>query len=80
MPIIFLPSSLNAQQLRLLAAGFPWSEEKGLFEDPNGKVVKRETCEFNRFSDVRHCVDFDRGTAHQDMKDANGNWMKIEDQ
>jgi hypothetical protein len=49
-------------------------------EDSNGKVVKRETCKFNQFSDVRNCVDFDRGTTRRDMKDANGNWVKIEDQ
>jgi hypothetical protein len=49
-------------------------------EDSNGKLIARELCEFNQFGDVRTCVDWDRGTTHQDMKDANGNWSKIADQ
>ena len=46
-------------------------------EDSNGKLISREMCEFNQFGDVRDCVDWDRGTTHRDMKDANGNWAKI---
>ena len=47
-------------------------------EDSNGKLISREMCEFNQFGDVRDCVDWDRGTTHRDMKDANGNWAKID--
>jgi len=49
-------------------------------EDSSGKLIARDVCEFNQFGDVRVCVDFDRGTTHRDMKDANGNWSKIADQ
>jgi hypothetical protein len=48
-------------------------------EDSNGKLISREMCEFNQFGAiVRDCVDWDRGTTHRDMKDANGNWAKID--
>ena len=49
-------------------------------EDSNGKVISREMCEFNPFGDVRICIDWDRGTTHRDMKDANGIWSKVADQ
>ncbi len=48
-------------------------------EDSSGKLIAREICEFNQFGDVRLCEDFDRNTTHRDMKDANGNWAKIDD-
>jgi hypothetical protein len=49
-------------------------------EDSNGRLISHEICGFNQFGDVRVCVDFDRGTTHRDMKDANGIWSKIADQ
>lgn len=48
-------------------------------EDLSGKVYKRELCTFNSFGDVRHCVDWDDGSTHRDMKDNRGEWNKIAD-
>jgi hypothetical protein len=46
-------------------------------EDVDGNIFKREICEFNKFSDVRTCVDWERGTVQKDMRDAKGNWSSV---
>jgi hypothetical protein len=49
-------------------------------EDSSGKIIAREVCGINPFGDVRLCADWDRGTTHRDMKDANRHWSKVADQ
>jgi len=46
--------------------------------DTADKVISREVCSFNSFKDVRDCADWDSGQVHRDMKDAKGNWYKVE--
>lgn len=47
-------------------------------EDLSGNVFSREVCKFNSFGDVRTCVGFEGGADHKDMKDAAGNWQRVE--
>jgi hypothetical protein len=49
-------------------------------ENMAGKTVGREFCAFNKFGDVRNCLDWDTGASHTDMKNNNGQWIKVEDQ
>jgi hypothetical protein len=51
-----------------------------IVQDMNGKVLRREVCEFNKSNDVRNCVDWDSGTKHRDLKNANGDWVQIADE
>jgi hypothetical protein len=46
-------------------------------EDINGKIIKRDYCEFNDFGDIRACTDFDTKSPSREMKDANGNWQEV---
>jgi hypothetical protein len=46
-------------------------------EDMDGKVLRREICSFNSYSDVRSCVDWDTGASHRDMKNINGDWERV---
>lgn len=46
-------------------------------ENMNGVMVRREVCEFNKFGDVRTCLDWDTKVAHKDMKDIKGNWSQV---
>lgn len=45
-----------------------------------GKIISRELCSFNKFGDVRTCVDWDTGASHRDMKNNKGEWYKVGDQ
>ena len=49
-------------------------------EDTQGKMLRRELCSFNKYHDVRSCVDWDTGKTHQDMKNKNGEWYAVDDQ
>jgi hypothetical protein len=49
-------------------------------ENAQGKIIEREICTFNDFSDVRTCTDFDSKLSHRDMKDSKGNWSKVADE
>jgi hypothetical protein len=49
-------------------------------EDMNGKIVRRESCQFNEFNDIRTCLNWDTGASHRDMKDIKGDWSKIADE
>jgi hypothetical protein len=49
-------------------------------EDLNGNRPRREICSFNKYHDVRSCVDWDTGDTHRDMKNQNGEWYKVDDQ
>jgi len=49
-----------------------------LTENLDGAIVRREVCVFNQFSDVRTCFDWDNGSKRRDMKNANGDWYKVE--
>jgi hypothetical protein len=49
-------------------------------EDMNGKLLSHEICRFNDFKDVRTCDNWDDGSTHRDMQDANGDWQKIADE
>jgi hypothetical protein len=48
-------------------------------EDLDGKVIRRESCEFNEFGDVRSCLNWTDGTTHRDMKNVKGEWYKVSD-
>lgn len=45
----------------------------------DGKVIEREICTFNRYGDMRSCVDWDTKETHRDMKDSKGEWSKVAD-
>lgn len=49
-------------------------------EDMEGKIIAREICTFDDFKDVRSCVNWDTGDKHSDMKNTEGNWIKIADE
>jgi hypothetical protein len=49
-------------------------------ENAQGKIIEREICTFNDFSDIRTCMDFDSKLSHRDMKDSKGNWSKVADE
>ena len=49
-------------------------------KDMNDKIIRREICSFNKSLDIRKCFDWDDGTSHRDMKDANGSWYKVADE
>jgi hypothetical protein len=49
-------------------------------EDMDGKIITREVCSFNDFKDVRHCLNWDTGAAHRDMKNEKGDWIKVADE
>jgi hypothetical protein len=46
-------------------------------EDLSGRIVKRELCEFNRFGDVRTCIDYDSGAKTRSMKNPKGDWIRV---
>ena len=48
--------------------------------DLNEKIILREVCTFNTPGDIRLCLDWDAGTKHRDMKNANGDWFKVADE
>jgi hypothetical protein len=48
-------------------------------EDPFGKLISRDICNFNSFGDVRTCADWDTGATSREMKDAQGNWYTVGD-
>jgi hypothetical protein len=48
-----------------------------IIQDTNGKVLRREVCEFNNSNDVRNCVDWDSGAKHRDIKNTKGDWVQI---
>ena len=49
-------------------------------EDPTGKTVSRDVCEFNKFGDVRICVNWDTGVSIREMKNDHGDWIKVGDE
>jgi hypothetical protein len=49
-------------------------------ENMNGRTIAREACTMNDFNDVRTCIDWDNGTAHRDMKNDKGDWIKVADE
>jgi hypothetical protein len=46
-------------------------------KDADEKTVSRDLCTFNEFGDVRECLDWDKQTVRKDMKNASGDWVKI---
>ena len=53
---------------------------KGLavvIQDMDGKMLRREVCEFNGSNDIRNCVDWDTGAKHRDSKNAKGDWVQV---
>ena len=46
-------------------------------ENLNGKILSRESCEFNKFGDVRTCLNWDTGASHKDMKNIKGEWYDV---
>jgi hypothetical protein len=51
-----------------------------IVQDINGKTIRREACEFNEYKDVRSCFDWDTSVKHRDMKNVQGDWIKIADE
>jgi hypothetical protein len=49
----------------------------GRGEDANGKTLTRDICEFNKFGDVRVCSDWDTGETIREMKNGQGEWVKV---
>ena len=48
-------------------------------ENIDGKTIRREVCSFNKFGDVRTCVNWDTGEQRRDVKDKDGNWYNVDD-
>lgn len=46
-------------------------------EDLKGQMVSRDVCTFNEFKDVRTCVNWDSGKVQTDMKNAQGQWIQV---
>jgi hypothetical protein len=46
-------------------------------EDMSGKIFSREICSFNKFLDVRSCLDWANGESHRDMKNSKGEWYQV---
>jgi hypothetical protein len=46
-------------------------------ENQSGTVVRREVCIFNKFKDVRTCMDWGTKAMRRDMKDQKGEWVKV---
>ena len=44
-----------------------------------GNIVQRAVCKYNSFMDLRHCLNWDMGRWHTDMKDAKGDWHQVSD-
>jgi hypothetical protein len=44
-----------------------------------GETVAREVCQFNEFSDIRSCFNWDTGKSFQEMKDMKGEWRSVGD-
>jgi hypothetical protein len=49
-------------------------------EDAMGKSVARDICEFNKFEDVRMCMNWETGVSIREMKNKEGNWIKVGDE
>jgi len=49
-------------------------------EDMNGKLLKKEVCSFNKYGDIRDCLNWDTGEQHRDMKNKNGDWYRMDNQ
>jgi hypothetical protein len=49
-------------------------------EDVNGKIVSRDFCTFNKYGDVRSCLDWDTGKSRRSMKNAKGEWHIVEEE
>lgn len=47
-------------------------------EDADGKLIRRDVCSFNKFQDVRTCVDYDLGKATREMQNERKEWVLIE--
>jgi hypothetical protein len=48
-------------------------------ENADGKLISRDVCSFNKFKDVRTCVDYDSGKATREMQNERKEWVVIED-
>jgi hypothetical protein len=46
-------------------------------EDSDGKLIDRDICKFNEFGDIRLCTDWDTGATIREMKNTNGDWIKV---
>jgi hypothetical protein len=49
-------------------------------ENPFGKIIQRDICQFNNFGDVRFCIDWDTGTKIREMQNQHGDWIKVGDE
>jgi hypothetical protein len=46
--------------------------------DVDGRLVGRDVCFFNEFSDVRTCMDWDSGEKIREMRDGNNTWVRVD--
>ena len=73
-------------ELRVCNSGVAYSDKDGkdmavkVVKDMKEVTISREICSFNAQSDIRVCVDWDKGTTHRDMKNSKGEWYKIADE
>ena len=49
-------------------------------EDADGKLIRRDVCSFNKFKDVRACVDYDSGKTTREMQNERKEWALIENE
>lgn len=49
-------------------------------ENLAGKAIKNEVCTFNDFQDVRTCLNWEDNSIHRDMKNSQGEWIKVGDE
>jgi hypothetical protein len=71
-------------ELKSCATGIVFKNNKGLktlvrrTEDAGGRTIARDFCEFNDFGDIRTCFDWDKGSKSVQMKNAQGQWIEVD--
>ena len=73
-------------ELKLCSTAVFFKREDGvevmlrMSEDTIGSPISRDICTFNEFRDVRTCSDWDTGALIREMKNKQGDWVKVGDQ
>ena len=71
-------------ELKLCNMAIFYVDDKGvssmvrLAEDLDGKMVKRDVCNFNQFGDIRTCLDWDTSVKTREMKNSTGEWYAVQ--
>ena len=45
-------------------------------EDLDGKILSRDVCTFNQYSDIRVCLNWDTGNSSREVKNGSGVWIQ----